>query len=599
MQKNVEDLCVQLKDIPLSDYSNILSLAKKISKCVLDDFDIKIAVIGTCSIQMIVMVLRALLLCEGVRPNIYEGEYNGLLSETYNTDSKFYEFKPDIIVLIPDYRDIKALPMLFEKGDSIKKDVCEAANYYINIVKKIHSILQDVQILMTNIILPYETPLGNLEGNCLFSQRSFYLSLNQKLVEERPLYVTIVDIEGLASYIGKKDWFDESSFYLTKSAFSLKYIGWFCDAVKRQIIALRGKIRKCLVLDLDNVLWGGAVGDCGTDGILLDPNDAEGEAYICFQEYILKLKSRGVILAVCSKNDANNAKSPFLNHPFMKLRFNDISCFIANWDDKASNLKKISEMLNIGTDSLVFFDDNPAERDLIKRFLPEVFVIDVPEDPAFYIRALDRASAFDWFQITEEDINRTKTYADDVMRQKLMLNFDDYDSYLRDLDMKASFKRVNAETVSRYVQLMNKTNQFNLMTNRYSKAEILNLIDYDTYELYTVSLSDKFSEYGIIACIMLKFENVRCIIDGWCMSCRVLKRGVENYTISKIKEVALKRNCKQIVGCYRATKKNAMVSTLYQELGFNREKISGEVERFIICQEEYGRITVEHYIEEE
>ena len=332
---------------------------------------------------------------------------------------------------------------------------------------------------------------------------------------------------------------------------------------------MKGHVRKGLVLDLDNTIWGGVVGDDGWDGIQLDPNEGTGEAYRYFQQYVLTLKQRGVILAVCSKNDEDKAKEPFEKNPHMLLRLEDISCFVANWEDKASNLQTIAQKLNIGVDSLVFFDDNPAEREIVRLHLPQVHVVDVPEDPALYAVTLDRETPFEWLQLTKEDLLRSDSYVRNQQREKMQRQFVDYNSYLQALEMIGSVHRVGDKETPRFAQLLNKSNQFNLRTQRYTEDEICSMQKDKNVRCLCGELSDKFSSYGIISCVILKKTEEDIFIDSWVMSCRVLKRGVEHMMFRQIIAESEAIGCREIVAEYIPTTKNGMVQDFYEGLGFD------------------------------
>lgn len=565
MNKEFSEIVELTSDI--DDFSSLLKAARKASKIEYDP-DVRIAIIGSCSIQLIVGVIRALLLANGIAADIYEGQYNGLRMDVIDDKSPLYEFSPDFVVVIPDYRDVDHYPMLFSSRHDVDKCILEGTEYLMTMCEKIHMNLPKAQILLSNIVIPYIRPLGNMEANCIFSREYYYRNLDIRLSENSKDYLTIIDVESLAEYVGKRNWFDESAYYLNKSGFSVKYIGRFCNIICNQIIAVKGKIRKCIVLDLDNTLWGGIVGDVGYDGINLDPNDAVGEAYLGFQSYLLTLKERGIILAVCSKNDPQIAREPFDKNEYMVLKYDDISCFVANWNDKAGNIRTIASELNIGLDSLVFFDDNPAEREIVRSFIPEVAVVDVPEDPALYVRALEEADLFEWNALTKEDVSRSDSYVDNRKRQEMMLTVSDYDEYLKSLDMTAAFKTVSEKTLTRFSQLINKSNQFNLRTRRYSESEIHEMMTDPSIGLYTISLKDCFSDYGIISCLLIRYMKDRAFIDSWVMSCRVLKRGVEVFVFSKIKELLMAKGIKQIEGEYIPTRKNALVADLLPSLRF-------------------------------
>ncbi len=597
-----EEYREKVEEIKLDDYAVLLNLGRKWKKIDPDrQYNARIAILGSASIQLITSVTKALLTKYDIYANVYEGEYNGIVMDVFSPKSELYTFEPEYIIILPDYHDILDFrPNMLASNQDTQNAINKVINNYINIYNVIHDKLPSCQILISNFVEPYFGALGNLESNYIFSQSMFFKQVNIEIVKNRPSYVTIIDMERLAEYIGKEKWFDDSAYFLNKSAFNITYIGYYCDMIARQFEAFIGKAKKCLVLDLDNTLWGGVVGDQGYDGINVDPNDAEGEAFQHFQKYILSLKDRGIILAVCSKNDIKNAIEPFEKNNNMILRLADISCFVANWSDKASNIKLISKELNIGIDSLVFFDDNPTERALVKEFLPEVKVVEVPEDPALYVRALDQAFCFEWVQLTAEDISRVHSYADNRDRENLLESCVNYDDYLRKLEMMISFKPVDEKSSSRFAQLTNKSNQFNLRTVRYTEAEISKMINDDSYELFTVSMSDKFSNYGIIACVVLRFEDDNCFIENWVMSCRVLKKTVENYTIKKMVDVALDRGCKCINGEYLQSKKNSMVKHLYKELGFRTHKgATDEIIRYYLDENQMDNYQQTYYFKED
>ena len=580
MERNekIEELKALLNEAGLDNFSRLMKLSRKYAKLNLQEAEAKkIAFLGTCSMQMIVSVTKLLLLRYDMIPEVYEGEYDGIKMDVWNDDSAFYAFAPDYVILLPDYRDVAPMPGMLATAKEVEECQSRAVDSWLKIYEKIHEKLPSCQILCSNFVIPFVNSLGNLEGNYLFSASSFYRQVNLGLIEKKPSYVTILDMEQLASYIGKSRWFDETAYFVSKAGFSYEFLGQYCDVIARQFMAILGKPKKCLVLDLDNTLWGGVVGDEGYDGIMLDPNDAIGEAYLAFQEYVMQLKDRGVILAVCSKNDFENAKEPFDKNEHMRIHYEDISCFVANWEDKVSNIRHISSSLNIGLDSLVFFDDNPTERELVRSFLPEVTTIEVPEDPAGYVRALDRAAVFDWLSLTKEDISRSQTYVDNRKREELMISCTDYEAYLEALGLEGNFEALNEKTIARFSQLINKSNQFNLRTRRYTEAEITAMMESDDYGLYTVSLKDKFSNYGVIACLVLQYQGGECFVDSWVMSCRVLKKDVEKYTMTKLLESAKARGCTKVVGEYLPTAKNGMVKELYQtfEFALTEEKEDG------------------------
>ncbi len=323
------------------------------------------------------------------------------------------------------------------------------------------------------------------------------------------------------------------------------------------------------MLDLDNTLWGGVIGDDGLEGIVLGQGSAEGEAFVAFQAYARELSRRGIILAVCSKNDIANALEPFEKHPDMILRRDDIACFVANWSDKPANLRAIAEALNIGLDAIVFADDNPMERDLVRRELPMVAVPDLGDDPARYPSILAEGGYFDARAITEEDRARAGLYRDNQAREAWKHSATDMDTYLKGLDMRLVWRPFDRVGLPRIVQLINKSNQFNLTSRRYSEPEALAVMDDPTAFGLQVRLLDRFGDNGVIAIVIGRLRDAGDLwIDTWLMSCRVLGRQVEPATLNLIQQQAHAMGARRLVGEYIPTRKNGMVREHYQGLGF-------------------------------
>ena len=566
---------MNLKELSISKLlrlANRLSRHPETSNAKAGSRKIKLAVLGSYSVQHLCGVLRLFLDNEGFEVELYEGEYDGINMDVLDDTSALYSFKPDFVAVLMRHSDFH-----FENG------LDGELSYFQNIWQHL-SRIDGVTIIQSNIALPIERPYGTLEAQYASSRLSLLRQLNVSISASHPPNVHILDMEYLSSYYGKAQWFDEASYFLTKQGFSMDYIGVVSSEITRIILSIAAKTNKCLVLDLDNTIWGGVVGDDGPMGIDVDPHDPLGEAYRAFQSYVLSLKERGVILAVNSKNDEDIAKEPFLKNPDMVLKLDDIACFCANWDDKASNMAFIAKSLNIGIDTLVFFDDNPAEREIVRKFCPSVTVIEVPAEPENYVRALDQAGVFDWAAITDEDKVRSSSYVENAKRAKLSESFVDYEDYLRALEMKMSSGVIGENEIGRFTQLTNKSNQFNLRTNRYSESVIRSMMEDKNVRCIYVSLSDKFTTYGIISCIILRtaaddaaLRDDDCFIENWCMSCRVLRRGVEEFAFEQVKQRARELGCRRIVGEYIRTKKNGMVEGLYAKLGFKAMNVFGRI----------------------
>lgn len=554
-----------------NDLSLLLKQIRRFEKENNENEGIRIAVLGSASIQYFVKILRYQLHTCGIDCQIYEGEFDGITMDVLDPNSALYRFAPEYLVLLPHYTDIKEYPSLLAPSEEISAALESRMAFFQKVWGSLSKI-SNIKVLQANFVIPPIREAGNLEYQLESTKGSFLRQVNCSLVEQKPPFVTVIDADTLSNDIGKYNWFDYSAYFLNKAPVRLDYLPELAGCFVRQILALHGKPRKCLVLDLDNTLWGGVVGDDGYNGLQLDPNNAVGEAYRFFQQYLLALKNRGVILAVCSKNEEAIAKEPFLKNENMILHLNDIACFVANWEDKASNIKRIAQELHIGTDSMVFFDDNPAERAIVRQFLPEVYVVEVPEDPADYALQLDMDSPFDWLQLTAEDLLRSDTYQMNQQRQEMRSSFVDYNSYLQALEMKGCVRELDSSALERFVQLINKSNQFNLRTVRYSEENITEMLkDPNTKCLYA-QLEDKFSSFGIISCVILRKKANVCFIDTWVMSCRVLKRGVENMMFNSIIYATKKMGCDELHAEYIPTKKNVMVKDFYDNLGFQKKE---------------------------
>ncbi len=382
--------------------------------------------------------------------------------------------------------------------------------------------------------------------------------------------VDILALDAAVASDGLAAWHDPALWHRAKQEVHPSAAPGYGDLVARLLAAALGRSSKALVLDLDNTLWGGVIGDDGMDGIQLGQGSALGEAFVAFQRYARDLSRRGVILAVCSKNDEANAIEPFEHHPEMVLKRSDIACFVANWTDKAQNIRDIAAMLNIGLDSLVFADDNPAERAIVRRELPMVAVPELPEDPTLWPSTLAAAGYFESLRLTKEDLERSGQYQANLQRTSLLASASDIEGYLRSLEMRAIWSRFDRIGQARTVQLINKTNQFNLTTRRITDEEVAALIDDERALTLQIRLTDTFGDNGVIAIVIGLFEpGTRDIrIDTWLMSCRVLGRRMEEETLNLVVAQARALGAERLIGVYRPTPKNHMVRDHYHRLGF-------------------------------
>jgi FkbH-like protein len=432
------------------------------------------------------------------------------------------------------------------------------------------------QIIQNNFDAPPWRTFGNLEMSQTGALGNFIDRVNRELSARAPRWVSIHDLDGLAAAIGRWNWGDERFFHLAKLPCAPEHLTRYAHNVAALISARLGRSRKCLVLDLDNTLWGGVIGDDGLAGINIGQGDAIGESYVAFQRYAKALGERGVILAVCSKNEEANAREPFEKHSEMVLRLGDISCFVANWEDKAANLRRIARELNIGLDSLVFVDDNPAERSLVRRLLPEVAVPEIPADPAEYVRAVEQYRYFEVVSLSNEDFRRTEYYRANAQRQQTASNVTDLDEFLRSLEMRGWIGPIGEVELDRSVQLIGKSNQFNLTTRRHSAADIQRMLASPDWVTRVVKLVDRFGDNGLISVLLAHEQDDALAIDTWLMSCRVLKRGVEHLLLNNLVIAARERGLKRLTGEFIPTAKNVIVKNHYADLGFTKVEADGD-----------------------
>ncbi len=370
--------------------------------------------------------------------------------------------------------------------------------------------------------------------------------------------------------MGLRSWFDEKLWVLSKSLCALDHIPAVAQSVVDIALSSRGAGVKCVVLDLDNTVWGGVVGDDGLDGIRVG-HLGDGEAFTALQRFALELSRRGILLAVCSKNEHANAIEPFRAHADMVLREKDITMFVANWDDKAKNIARIKETLNIGYDSMVFLDDNPFERNLVRELLPEVIVPELPEDPAEYLKAIGELNLFETTSYSDLDRDRVDLYKKAAQREEVRREFASVDDYLRSLEMEIDVRRFATRDLPRIAQLIQRSNQFNLATRRFTEAQCASLMDDESSLPISVSLRDRFGDYGLISVVVVRggaSGAPSVFIDEYLMSCRVLQRGVEHFVMNHIFEWARARGAERVEGVYVPTKKNAMVADFYEKFGF-------------------------------
>ncbi len=523
---------------------------------------LRLAVLASSTVTALIPGMRIGALRRGLLLEVYEGPYGMYRQELADTASGLYAFCPEVVCFALDAQHLAGA-----EGAHAETALADLQELWKTAQQRLRC------VVMQQTVLPVIAPvLGNNEERLTQSPAAIVDAINFGLRQAAAREgVYLLSVDRWAAEEGLARWFDPWLWNSSKQEVHPRVADVYGDQVGRLLAALRGRSAKCLVLDLDNTLWGGVIGDDGVEGIVLGQGTANGEAHLALQVYARRLSQRGVILAVCSKNDEANALAAFDTHPEMLLKRADIACFIANWQDKATNLREIAARLNLGLDALVFVDDNPAERALIRRELPMVAVPELPEDPSGYVSCLARAGYFEALDITSEDRERAQLYRANAEREDLRRSATDMDSYLKELRMKLLWSPFDAASLKRIVQLISKTNQFNLTTRRYTEADVHAMLVQEDAVTLQFRLVDAYGDNGMVSVVIARCEqNGTMVLDTWLMSCRVLGRQVEEATLQVLAAEATALGCTRLIGEYRPSPKNGMVRQHYPKLGFQQ-----------------------------
>lgn len=539
--------------------------------------DKRIALLGGSTTDTVKNILELFLLQAGIRPAFYESEYNKYYEDAVFGNPELDAFQPEIIIVFTSMVNIINKPKLGDSESQVKMlldaEYARFATMWESLSERYHAV-----IIQNNMDLPYENSLGSFGAVVPYGMNRFIEVLNSRFAEYAASHDSFYlhDLHGLSAQIGLTKWHNRFQYYAYKFAMDYDVMPDVANGLAKIIRAVLGKNKKCLVLDLDNTLWGGVIGDDGVDGLQIGHETPAAEAYTAFQEYVLHLKQRGIILAVCSKNEADVARTGF-DHPDSVLHVSDFVSFHANWEPKNRNIQAIAEEINIGTDSMVFLDDNPAERQLIRDTMPEVAVPEIdPVDVFSYIRAIEGAGYFEPVAISDDDRKRNETYMENKQRQELASSLTSYDDFLASLQMEAEIDVFQPVYYDRIAQLTNKSNQFNLTTHRYTRAEIEQMAVDEKYITLYGRLMDKFGDNGLISVVIGEKRGNELHLVLWLMSCRVLKRGMEQVMLDAVAEKAAHAGCEKLVGYYYKTKKNKMVANLYETFGFSKKEQNDE-----------------------
>ncbi len=531
---------------------------------------IKMALVGDTATQFLATALKGMGVERGHNINLFEAEYNQVERQFMDPTSELFEFDADIIVVFQSTHKLgehhSLLPV--ERQASLADDrltfiasICENQN------------LSNKKIIYFNYPEIEDTVFGSYANKVISSLSYQVRKLNFELMNLAQQFpnLFICDIAGLQNKLGRDMMFATNVYVSTEMVLSVDALPYVASRVMDIVCAIKGQFKKCLILDLDNTVWGGVVGDDGLEGIQLGHGLGIGKAFTEFQMWVKKLKQRGIIICVASKNNEDTAKEPFEKHPDMILKLDDIAVFQANWETKVDNIRSIQSILNIGFDSMVFLDDNPFERNIVRENIPGITVPELPEDPGNYLEYLYSLNLFETASYSNADKDRTKQYQVEARRVSLSKAFTNEADFLKSLNMISTVSGFTKFNTPRVAQLSQRSNQFNLRTIRYTEADITAMADNPDVIDLSFTLEDKFGDNGLIAVIIMKkWDEESLFVDTWFMSCRVLKRGMENFTLNTMVGRAKTAGYKKIIGEYLPTPKNKMVENHYTSLGFSR-----------------------------
>ncbi len=529
---------------------------------------VKLALLGDTATQLLAQALRGAAWEAGLDLQIWEADYNQVERQVFDSGSELYAFQPDVVLIFQSSHKLLAA------YNKLKPEqYASLAASRMDTVAALHQQLQTglkAKILYYNYPEINDSVFGNfankLDISFLYQLRKLNVALMEYAAAHPDFYV--VDLAALQHTLGKSVSFQPSIYINTEMVLSVELLPGIALQTTQLLGALYGRLKKCLILDLDNTTWGGIIGDDGLENIQIGSLGI-GKAFTELQHWAKKLRHRGIILAVCSKNNEATAKEPFEKHPDMVLRLDDIAVFVANWETKVDNIRHIQQILNIGFDSMVFLDDNPFERNIVRENIPGITVPELPEDPAEYLEYLYSLNLFETVSFSQEDTERTRQYQVEAQRAILQKSFSNEAEFLQSLQMVSVVEPFTRFNTPRVAQLSQRSNQFNLRTVRYAESDIEAIAGNPDYLPFTFTLVDKFGDNGLICIVILKKESPDTLfIETWLMSCRVLKRGMEQFTLNTLVAAAREGGFRYLAGEYLPTAKNEMVKDHYARLGF-------------------------------
>lgn len=570
-----ESAALQIAELDIRQLHSrhIISISRQLERLG-DEPNIKIAYLSNFVLDMLPAYVSVYAARDKICCGSYLGAYNQYFQELLAQESPLIKYEPDVVLLSLTMEQLE--PEIFYRFSSLSLErKVELLDQIVSTIKKWIRLAQEklnAVLLISNFPLPGYTQSGIADVNNLFGEIRFYNELNSRmaeLVSENPR-AHLLDLSKLAARFGTDNVYDPKMYYMAKINWSEGFHAVVADEIHRYIIGITGRSRKCLVLDLDNTLWGGVLGEEGPLSVKVGPGEPVSEAYRDFQYKIKALKDRGIMLAICSKNNHDDVLEVFEKRPDMPLQLSDFAATRINWEHKHINIQRIAKDLNIGLDSMVFLDDNPAECSLIQQMLPGVKTVLVPPKPENMPAVIDSLVDFEKIIILEDDLKKTEQYHQKKQRQKLQEDVGDLDSYLQSLEIEIHITAPLKENLNRVHQLYTKTNQFNVTTVRYSMSEIEKQLNDDSYDLFIISAKDRFGDLGIIGLYLVELSAPKARIDSFILSCRAMGRGIESAIMNHLKNRYYNQrdNIRLLEGSYIPTPKNKPVKDFFDKQGF-------------------------------
>lgn len=534
---------------------------------------LRVAFLRTYTVEMIEPILRLRLLLEGYNPEFFFGDYNQFTQEILNTESALYSFNPNIVIIMMRIEEL--LPSFIDdfgsKPYSEWEDIISSTVHQLGVLAETLEKNLRAQIIFQNISLPKDIYFGLYDTQNAEGQTYLIHKFNHQLAVEFKARQSafIWDFTRFLQNKGYENIYDPKMWYTSKNPFKQSAYPQIADDMLKYVLSVLGRIKKCIVLDLDNTLWGGIAGEDGLEGVSLG-HDYPGSCYRDFQKGLLRLYQRGVILAINSKNNLNDALEIMEKHPYMALKPKHFAVMRINWEDKVSNLKAIAQDLNIGIDSMIFIDDNPVECELVRSQCPECEVILLPEKKYLIPDVLNNLNGIENIRLTEEDKKKGEMYQAQIARKEFEASFTDLEGFLKGLNVEVIIEPANNFSIPRIAQLTQKTNQMNLTTRRYTEADIQGFVKGSDTHVFSVASKDRFGDNGIVGVFILKINASECIIDTFLLSCRVIGRKIEDAMIAFIAESAKTKGAKTLIGEYIPTAKNKPAADMYEKLRFKK-----------------------------